>query len=127
VADEFLGGQFIAPKGELWWDVKKPEQATLWESWIELGEDFFNAVVAAPVPVDMRALRALKQSPLALDLYAWSTYRAFVVSRKGASQLVPWRKPDAADRLRLQRRKRLQKERGQGAEKGEGGISGVEN
>ncbi len=81
----------VAPKGELWWDVKKPEQATLWESWIELGEDFFKAVTAAPVPVDMRALRALKQSPLALDLYAWATYRAFVVSRKGAPQFVPWR------------------------------------
>lgn len=81
----------VAPKGELWWDLKQPEQAALWESWIELGEDFFNAVVAAPVPVDMRALRALKQSPLALDLYAWATYRAFVVSRKGAPQFVPWR------------------------------------
>jgi len=39
----------------------------------------------------MRALRALKQSPLALDLYAWATYRAFSVGRKGAPQFVPWR------------------------------------
>lgn len=40
----------------------------------ELGEDFFKMVTASPVPVDMRALRALKRSPLALDLYAWLTY-----------------------------------------------------
>ena len=81
----------VAPKGELWWDVKQPEQAALWESWIELGEDFFNAVVTAPVPADLRALRALKQSPLALDMYVWATYRAFSVSRKGVPQFVPWR------------------------------------
>jgi hypothetical protein len=80
----------VAPKGEFWWDVKQPEQATLWESWIELGEDFFKAVTAAPVPIDMRALRALRRSPLALDLYAWATYRTFSVNRKGAAQFIPW-------------------------------------
>jgi hypothetical protein len=74
----------VAPEGEYWWDVKRPEQAALWGSWIELGEKFFNAVVAAPVPADMRALRALKQSPLALDLYVWATYRVFRVNRMGA-------------------------------------------
>jgi hypothetical protein len=80
----------VAPEGELWWDVKRPEQFGLFNSWIELGEKFFAAVTAAPVPADMRALRALRRSPLALDLYAWATYRAFSVSRKGAPQFVPW-------------------------------------
>jgi hypothetical protein len=81
----------VAPEGELWWDVRQPEQLGLFNSWIELGERFFEAVTAAPVPADMRALRALRRSPLALDLYAWATYRAFSVSRKGAPQFVPWR------------------------------------
>ena len=80
----------VAPKGELWWDPKHPLQDDLWGSWIELGEEFFTAITASPVPADMRALRALKRSPLALDLYAWSTYRAFTVTRKGRAQLVPW-------------------------------------
>jgi hypothetical protein len=81
----------VAPEGELWWDLKEPEQAALWESWIELGEKFYEAVLAAPVPVDMRALRALRRSPLALDLYAWATYRVFQVNRKGAA-FIPWSK-----------------------------------
>lgn len=81
----------VAPEGELWWDIRQPEQLELFNSWIELGEKFFEAVTAAPVPADMRALRALRRSPLALDLYAWATYRAFSVSRKGAPQFVPWR------------------------------------
>ena len=65
----------------MWWHPH-PDQTALWESWIELGEKFFNAVMASPVPVDMRALRALKRSPLALDLYALISYRAFVIVQK---------------------------------------------
>jgi hypothetical protein len=80
----------VAPEGELWWDPKQPDQAALWGSWIELGEKFFEAITVAPIPADMRALRALRRSPLALDLYTWATYRAYVVSRKGSAQFVPW-------------------------------------
>lgn len=79
----------VVHDSELWWDLKEPEQAALWGSWLELGEHFFEAVVSAPVPVDMRALRALRRSPLALDLYAWVTYRVFQVNRRGAA-FIPW-------------------------------------
>ena len=80
----------VAPKGELWWDPKRPSQDDLWGSWVELGEDFFTAITASPVPVDMRALKALKRSPLALDLYAWTSYRTFTVTKKGKPQFIPW-------------------------------------
>lgn len=82
----------IAPKGMLWWDEKQPDQPMLWKSWIQLSEDFFNAITAAPVPVDMRALKALKKSPLALDLYAWANYTAFRAQRKGQSRFLSWEK-----------------------------------
>jgi hypothetical protein len=81
----------VAPKGELWWSHHQPEQPSLWKSWIELGESFFEAICAAPVPVDMRALKALKNSPMALDLYAWMNYRTFTIQRSGKEQFVPWR------------------------------------
>ena len=80
----------IAPKGQLWWAPSHSQQDGLWESWVELGEDFFEAITAAPVPVDLRALRALKRSPLALDLYAWATYTAFGAQRKRMARTVPW-------------------------------------
>jgi hypothetical protein len=81
----------VAPRGELWWDPKRPDQGALWQSWILLGEEFYNALVALPVPVDMRALRALKRSPLALDLYAWVCYRAFVIVQKNQPpQFMAW-------------------------------------
>lgn len=80
----------VTRAGTLWWDPARSQQDNLWESWIELGEDFYAAITAAPVPVDMRALRALKRSPLALDLYAWLTYTAYSASRKNKPRVVPW-------------------------------------
>lgn len=81
----------ISRKSELWWDPKRPDQTSLWgTSWVELGEDFYEAITAAPVPSDVRALRALKRSPLALDLYVWATHKAESVRRKGKAQFVPW-------------------------------------
>ncbi|MGI4829814.1 MAG: replication protein RepA [Janthinobacterium lividum] len=80
----------IADRGVFWWEVHKPTQDNLWDSWIELGEKFYDAITVAPVPVDMRALRALKRSPLALDLYSWLTYTTFVAGRNRQNRAVPW-------------------------------------
>ena len=80
----------VAPKGMVWWDEKKPNQGTLFENWIQLGEDFFKAITAAPVPVDMRALKALKRSPLALDFYAWASYTAYQTQQTGQSRSLSW-------------------------------------
>lgn len=80
----------IAAKGEFWWSQTNPEQIPLWKSWIELGEDFFKAITSAPVPMDIRALQALKQSPLALDLYAWLTYEAYRANKSGKVRFETW-------------------------------------
>lgn len=80
----------VAPKGMLWWDEKKPNQSTLFENWVHLGEDFFKAITSSPVPVDMRILKALKRSPLALDFYAWATYTAYQTHKTGQSRSVSW-------------------------------------
>lgn len=80
----------VAPKGELWWDPRHPDPNDLFGSWIELGEDFYQALREAPVPVDMRTLRALKQSPLALDLYTWLAYRCFTVTHSRKPAFISW-------------------------------------
>ena len=38
----------------------------------------------------MRALRALKRSPLALDLYAWLSYEAFRAHKSGKARFENW-------------------------------------
>ena len=88
---DFWEDRQIAPKGELWWSNKNPDQGTLFPSWIELGEYFYEAIMTSPVPIDIRALRLLKRSPLALDLYAWTTYKTFSVTKRGKADFVPWR------------------------------------
>lgn len=80
-------GYRLTDKSLLWWDTKDPDQAGLWQSTVTLSEAFFNEVVSRPIPVDMRALKALKRSPLALDAYCWLTYRASYAKRPS---VIPW-------------------------------------
>lgn len=80
----------VTSKGMLWWDAKQPSQSTLWENWIQIGEEFFKAITFSPVPVDMRVLKVLKRSPLALDLYAWATYTAYQTQQTGQSRSISW-------------------------------------
>jgi hypothetical protein len=65
----------VVDSADLWWHPKNPGQASLFESRVILGERFFAEIIERPVPIDLRALRALKRSPLALDVYMWLTYR----------------------------------------------------
>ena len=76
---EVLVHSFVADRAELWWDVSRPDAPSLWESTIRLGEEFFNEIIAHPVPLDLNILRSLKRSPLGLDLYFWLTYRTFTL------------------------------------------------
>ena len=70
---------FVADKHEFWWNEHKPNESSLWESKIRLGEALFNEIVNHPVPLDMNTLTALKRSPLGLDLYLWLVYRTFAL------------------------------------------------
>jgi hypothetical protein len=76
------GGR-LAPKAVLWWDYHQPKQDTLWKSWVELGEEMFNEIVAHPVPLDMRILKTMRRSSLGLDLYMWLSYKSFTLYSQG--------------------------------------------
>ena len=78
----------IAESGEYWWNPQRPDQPSLWDSKIELSEKFFNEIVSHPVPLDLTTLKALKRSPLGLDLYLWLVYRTFPLR---APLRITWR------------------------------------
>lgn len=80
-------GYRLADKSVLWWDAPDPKQAGLWESTITLSDQFYREVIDRPVPIDMRAIKALKRSPLALDIYTWLTYRMSYLKRP---TVIPW-------------------------------------
>jgi hypothetical protein len=83
------GGEnlLVADRFHLWWTpqllpIERPERSS-----VTLSANFFEQLVAAPVPLDLRAVRVLKKSPLALDLYAWATRRVSYLSRP---TLIAW-------------------------------------
>ena len=79
---------FIADRAEYWWDTKQPAAPVLWDSTIQLGEKFFQEIIAHPIPLDLGILRSMKRSPLGLDLYFWLTYRTFALK---APLRLSWR------------------------------------
>ncbi len=74
-----------------WWSAKQPEQGALWKSYIDLTPEFYSAITAAPIPVHTEALKELKNSPLALDLYALCCYEAYRAEKNGKARFIPWR------------------------------------
>ena len=76
--------QAVADRAVFWWHPKDPDQAALWKSTITLTDNFYREIIDRPVPIDMRAIKALKKSPMALDIYTWLTYRVSYLKRPTA-------------------------------------------
>jgi hypothetical protein len=74
-------------QANLWWSPKHPDQTSLFESTLTLHRDFFNEVINNPTPIHIDTLKALKRSPLALDIYCWLTYRMSYLSK---AITIPW-------------------------------------
>lgn len=67
---------------ELWWDAAQPGQSSLWRSELRLTERFFETLVTNPIPVDLRIIRSLSRSAMAMDIYSWLTYRNAILNRR---------------------------------------------
>lgn len=79
-------GFLIAEKRELWWDPGREKGETSWGSHVVLSDRFFREATEAPVPLDLRVLRALR-SPFEIDIYVWLTWRFFRLRRPVT---IPW-------------------------------------
>lgn len=77
----------IADSAELWWNPKSPYQGGLWKSTVTLSDSFFREITENPVPIDLRAVKALRRSPLALDIYCWLTHRLGYLRHESK---IPW-------------------------------------
>lgn len=86
-----LKNMAIADEAFVLWDPHRPDDRMLWESTLKLSNAFFRNVTESPVPIDMRVLRALSKSPLAMDIYTWLVYRIFLLRVKNRPGVViPW-------------------------------------
>jgi len=73
-------------EAKLWTPVD--EKAGRWSSAVELTPRFFQECIETPVPIDMRAYKVLGEAPMAMDIYAWATYRVSYMKRPTAP--IPW-------------------------------------
>jgi hypothetical protein len=74
-------------QSELWRQVG-PSEAGSWNSVVELTPRFFRECVETPVPIDLRAYKVLGEAPMAMDIYAWTSYRASYIKRP--TRPIPW-------------------------------------
>jgi hypothetical protein len=72
------------------WFPKDDRQRVLWNSTIQLTEDYFNSLVNHAIPLDERALAALSHNAMALDIYAWLAQRLHRINPAKA-QFVGWK------------------------------------
>lgn len=64
------------------WIPQEREIAGAWKSRVRLSDGFFRECITKPVPIDLRAYKALRGSPLAMDVYTWLTYRMSYTERR---------------------------------------------
>lgn len=60
---------------DAWLSDKEKQQRALWPGVMVLSEDYYGSLIESAVPLDNRALMALKGSALALDVYTWLAHR----------------------------------------------------
>jgi hypothetical protein len=78
------------------WFPKSPNQRMLWPTTVTLGTDFFASLMSEnAMPLDARAIRALQQSAMALDVYTWLAHRLCRIPRSKPA-VISW------DALQLQ-------------------------
>jgi len=71
------------------WVTFDGKQRGLWPGELELSEEFFQTLAHHAVPLDHRALGALKHSALALDIYTWLAHRLCRI-RKADGIMLSW-------------------------------------
>ena len=64
------------------WTSRRGRTAGRWTvGSIELSEPLYEAIIERPFPINLNAVKALRKSPLAIDLYLWLTFRMKGVRR----------------------------------------------
>ena len=80
--------QTISQSHSLW--VNNVHDSTIiWQTELILNQDFFDEIITHPVPIDLGVIQAIKNSPLAIDIYCWATYRCYSLRK---DILIPWDK-----------------------------------
>ena len=77
----------IVSETKLWREPMELSKTAPLPSKVQLSKPFFEELLRHPIPIDMRAIQALRRSPLAIDTYSWLTYRYYSLK---SPVVVPW-------------------------------------
>jgi hypothetical protein len=75
-------------EAQIWYN-RDPDQRVLGEDFenvIVLSDEFYQEIVAHPIPTDLDAVKVLAAAPAVLDLFMWLSYRCFVAN---GQELIP--------------------------------------
>jgi Plasmid encoded RepA protein len=78
----------IVDRFELWLS-KDERQRVLWPAEVELSPRYYASLTKHAVPLDERAIGALANSPMALDVYAWLAQRLYRIEPR-RPQFIIW-------------------------------------
>lgn len=84
---EGAAGKANSEPGQLW-TPQAAEEAGTWQSSVRLNRRFFEECLTSPVPIDLRAYKSLRRSPMAMDVYTWLTYRVSYATTR--ARPIPW-------------------------------------
>ncbi|MCB0852956.1 MAG: plasmid encoded RepA protein [Bacteroidetes bacterium] len=87
--DRSYNTQFSFVKNYDLWFPKDSRQRVLWPSYIELDTDYLESLMKHAIPLDERALAALSNNAMALDIYTWLAQRLHRVDPT-RPQFIPW-------------------------------------
>jgi hypothetical protein len=74
--------------GDALWQPQAPAVLGQWQSKLRLTNTFFQECVSNPVPIDLRAYKALRGSAMAMDIYTWLTWRMSGLAKP--TRPIPW-------------------------------------
>lgn len=67
------------------WYGRDSDQSVLseeFENTVMLSDDFYNEIVAHPIPTDLEAVKVLSGAPAVLDLFMWLSYRSHIARQE---------------------------------------------
>jgi hypothetical protein len=69
------------------WTHNDAAQKSMWPGVMELSQEFYDTLTSHAVPLDHRALAAIKHSALALDIYTWLAHRLCRIDKPAGVRL----------------------------------------
>jgi hypothetical protein len=99
----------LVSKYDVWWNPLFQQNDLLEGATvaITLSNDFYNSLIERPVPINLKALQALRRSPLQMDIYVWLTWRLFNLKKEIQVSWFALKQQFGADYANTQQGKRV--------------------